>query len=112
MYGAFDVERFVRNGAVTAPLATDGTVWRRVANAGRYDNGSVLVQFANGETRFYSLIDDLARAEWTLGDQSQPAAVLHYVVQPRGVVVLDGRIKHNVVELRLRAIDPKTFDIF
>jgi|ERR1700683_3209483 len=104
--GVFDVETFTRNGVVVTPLATDGTVWKRVASDGRYGVAAVTVQFANGDVRRHPLTDDVAKCEWALKGPSLTAQ-LHYVVEPDGAIDLDGHIGRDAVQLRLRPVEWK-----
>ena len=70
----FDVVTFARKEQIITPLASDGTIWKRVAGDGRYDSARLTVQFANGDVRQFRLIDDLADHAWTIrqGDSMLP----------------------------------------
>ena len=111
VYGMFDVDRFVRGGAVVTPLANDAKTWKRVATDGRYDSSGVSVQFANGDVRQYRLAEDAATRQWTLRDAGKEAATLQYTVAADGSVSLEGRIGGDPVQLHLRQMDMNTLPL-
>jgi hypothetical protein len=108
--GVFTIETFERNGIVVSPLATDSTVWKRVASDGRYNTPAVSVEYANGDVRRYDLTDNATTHEWVLNGTSFTAH-LHYDLQPDGSIVLDGRIGTVPVHMVLRRVDPKNFPV-
>jgi hypothetical protein len=116
VYGLFDVETFERNGQVVTPLASDGSTWKRIGSVGRSGGGglsvlALMVQFANADVRKYRLRDDTANHVWTLRDGFTDIATIRYAIEADGSVTLDGRIRQDVVKMRLRRVDRQAFPL-
>jgi hypothetical protein len=111
VFGLFEVDRFERAGAVVTPLASDASTWKRVGTDGRYDSGSVTVQFANGDVRQYLLVEDVAGRRWTLRSRGKDAAQFQYTSSADGALTLDGRIAGEPVHMHLRRIDMSTLPL-
>jgi hypothetical protein len=108
VWGMFDVVSYARKGEIIAPLASDGTVWKRVAGDGRYDSLRLTVQFANAEVRQFRLTDDLTHRVWKIRERGgADVGSLQYTVQPDGDIVLDGKIGGDPVRMLLHRADMK-----
>jgi uncharacterized membrane protein YphA (DoxX/SURF4 family) len=100
LYGIFEVEQVVKNGAVQPALLTDGTRWRRLATSNR----GAAVRFGTDSLVRYRLQTDTAKRTATLTPFPDTAnkAVLEYAFPDTQHIVLRGRIGTDSVEMRLR----------
>ena len=100
LYGIFEVEEFVRNGAVQPPLLTDSTRWRRFAT----NKFSALVRLSTDSmVRFGLQTDTLAHvATLATGPDSTKWVRLSYLFPDSVHLALTGRIAGDSVEMKLR----------
>ena len=100
LYGIFEVEEFVKNGAVQPPLLTDGTRWRRFAT----NKFSALVRFSTDSAVRFGLTTDTLKRVATLarGADSTKWVRLSYVFPDSMHLGLAGRIAGDSVEMKLR----------
>ena len=100
LYGIFEVEEVVKNGAVQPPLLTDATRWRRFATS---PNGA-LIRLATDSSVRYGLRTDTAKRVATLanGPDSAKWLRLSYVFPDSMHLTLSGRIGADSVEMKLR----------
>jgi len=100
LYGIFEVEEVVKNGAVQPPLLTDATRWRRFATS---PNGA-LIRLATDSSVRYGLRTDTAKRVATLanGPDSAKWLRLSYVFPDSMHLTLSGRIAADSVEMKLR----------
>jgi hypothetical protein len=122
LYGAYDVEQFVRNGDDSAPLVTDTTHWRRVIVSRAYETApvSVSIRLPNEAFRQYEVRIDTVAKQMTLlarprrtaraaapPPNAQPTAIgtLAYAPADSGRVVLAGTLRGDTVSMRLRRMD-------
>ena len=112
VWGLFDVEQMGADGKPTDP-PNGGQTWKRVGSAGRTDSAGMTVQLADGSIRTYRFEDDTSHQTWTLrsarssatGQGGEEAAVLHYMEQADGTILLTGRVGQQQANLRLRRVD-------
>jgi len=100
LYGIFEVEEFVKNGAVQPPLLTDATRWRRFAT----NKFSALVRFSTDSSARFGLRTDTLKRMATLarGPDSTKWVRLAYVFPDSMHLALAGRIAGDSVEMKLR----------
>jgi hypothetical protein len=100
LYGIFEVEEFVKNGAVQPPLMTDATRWRRIATS-RY---SALVRLSTDSMVRFGLRTDTLKRLATLanGPDSSKWVRLSYIFPDTMHLNLAGRIGADSVEMTLR----------
>lgn len=111
LYGVFDVESFVRRGALLTPLTTDSHTWKRIASDGRYGSPELAVVFANGEIKQYKLSDDVDLRRWILSDMDKRVGTLTYSTGTGDSVILRGELGPDPVELSLRRVDLQSFPL-
>lgn len=100
LYGIFEVEEFVKNGAVQPPLLTDATRWRRFAT----NKFSALIRLSTDSMVRYGLRTDTLKKTATLasGPDSTKWVRLAYVFPDSMHLALAGRIAADSVEMKLR----------
>lgn len=100
LYGIFEVEEVVKNGAVQPPLLTDATRWRRFAT----NKFSALVRFSTDSAVRYGLRTDTTKRIATLanGPDSTKWVRLAYVFPDSMHLTLAGRIAGDSVEMKMR----------
>jgi len=100
LYGIFEVEEVVKNGAVQPPLLTDGTLWRRFATSSR----RALVRLATDSLVRYGLQTDSVKHVATLanGPDSTKWMRLTYAFSDSTHLALHGRIGADSVDIALR----------
>ncbi len=100
LYGIFEVEEVVKNGAVQPPLLTDATRWRRFATS---PNGA-LIRLATDSSVRYGLRTDTVKRVATLANAPDSAKWLRlsYVFPDSMHLTLSGRIGADSVEMKLR----------
>jgi uncharacterized membrane protein YphA (DoxX/SURF4 family) len=100
LYGVFEVEQVVKNGALQPPLLTDATRWRRLSAAGRRAS----VRLATDSLAQYRLLTDTLKhtATLTAGPDTAAKTVLAYTFPDAQHLVLRGRIGPDSVEMTLR----------
>ena len=100
LYGIFEVEEFVKNGAIQPPLLTDATRWRRFAT----NKFSAIVRLSTDSmVRFGLRTDTLKRvAILANGPDSTKWARLAYLFPDSAHLALAGRIAGDSVEMKLR----------
>jgi uncharacterized membrane protein YphA (DoxX/SURF4 family) len=100
LYGIFEVEDFVKNGAVQPPLLTDATRWRRLSSSSR----GTTVRMSTDTLVTFRLRTDTVKhvATFTPGQDSANKAVLVYAFPDSMHLVLSGRIGRDSVDIRLR----------
>ena len=103
MFGVYDIDRFVRNGEVTAPLATDQARWRQLT-FGR--GGTVSIRFMNDSVRlFKAKVDSTARRiSLRFNDRADFAQDYTYETLTDGLA-LHGRYGADSVDVTLRKLD-------
>lgn len=121
LYGAYDVEQFVRNGDSTPPLVTDTTHWRRVIVSRAFEMApvTVLIRLPNDSLRRYDVrIDTVAKQLTLLARLSRrtatpantpPATVgtFAYASTDTGRVALAGTLGGDSVRVRLHRMDQR-----
>jgi uncharacterized membrane protein YphA (DoxX/SURF4 family) len=99
LYGIFEVEQVVKNGAVAPALLTDSTRWRRLAVA-RF---RASVRLATDSLMLYGLSTDTVKHVATLASgQTTPKIVLAYSFPDAQHLVLRGRVGADSVEMTMR----------
>jgi len=110
LWGIYDVERFVQNGAERAPLVTDAVRWRRVV----FDRGDrFTVQMMSDSVRRYRVTLDSAARHLTIASPREPQfkAAFAFVRDDAAHVRLAGRVGTDSIELALRRIDHTRFPL-
>jgi hypothetical protein len=100
LYGIFEVEEVIKNGAVQPPLLTDATRWRRFAT----NKFSALVRLATDSAVGFGLRTDTLKRTATLanGPDSTKWVHLTYLFTDSMHLALAGRIAGDSVEMKLR----------
>jgi hypothetical protein len=100
LYGIFEVEEFVKNGAVQPPLLTDATRWRRFAT----NKFSARIRLATDSSVRFGLQTDTLKRVATLanGPDSTKWLRLAYAFPDSMHLTLAGRIAADSVEMKLR----------
>ena len=106
IYGLYDVEGFRLNGQEIPPLLTDTTRWKRVilqfpTNAS--------VRMMDDSTRGFEAAYDAAQNRLTLTTPDKDKSVFQYSKPDPDHVLLEGRLKQDVLAMRLRRVDPQKF---
>jgi hypothetical protein len=99
LYGIFEVEEVVKNGAMQPPLLTDATRWRRFATSSR----RALVRLATDSSVSYGLRTDSVKHVATLmnGPDSTKWLRLAYAFSDSAHLALTGRIGADSVDIKL-----------
>lgn len=100
LYGIFEVEEVVKNGAVQPPLLTDATRWRRFATSSR----RAIVRLATDSSVSYGLRTDSVKHVATLanGPDSTKWLRLAYAFSDSMHLTFSGRIGADSVDIKLR----------
>jgi hypothetical protein len=100
LYGIFEVEEFVRNGAVQPPLLTDATRWRRFAT----NKFIALVRLSTDSMARFGLQTDTVKHVATManGPDSTKWLRFAYAFPDSAHLSLAGRIGGDSVEMKLR----------
>jgi len=100
LYGIFEVEQVLKNGAVQPPLLTDATRWRRFAT----NKYSAFVRLSTDSMVRFGLKTDTLKRVATLanGPDSTKWVRLSYVFPDSMHLALAGRIAGDSVEMKLR----------
>jgi len=100
LYGIFEVEEVLKNGAVQPPLLTDSTRWRRFAT----NKFSASIRLATDSLVRFGLRTDSVRhvATFASGPDSTKWMRLAYVFPDSTHLNLAGRIGGDSVEMKLR----------
>jgi hypothetical protein len=100
LYGIFEVEQVLKNGAVQPPLLTDATRWRRFAT----NKYSAFVRLSTDSMVRFGLKTDTLKRVATLanGPDSTKWVRLSYVLPDSMHLALAGRIAGDSVEMKLR----------
>jgi hypothetical protein len=108
LYGVWNVDEMVRDGAVRPPLLTDAARWRRVV-FDRVDGMSI--HFMDDKRQAYKLKLDAVKQTLALTkyDQSAWKAVLSYQRPQPGLLLLAGVLDGHPVRAVLDRADPKKF---
>lgn len=110
LFGIYEVERYVRNGAERAPLVTDSVRWRRVV----IDRGQRLTvqMMSDSLRRFRVQIDTTTHAvSFTKASDSTFKAALTYARVDANHLRLAGRVAGDSIELGLRRLDHTRFPL-
>lgn len=100
LYGVFEVEEVLKNGAVTQPLLTDSTRWRRLASSNR---GTTVRLATDSLVRYRMRTDTAARtATFFAGPDTSKKLVLAYAFPDTSHLVLRGRLGADSIEMRFR----------
>jgi uncharacterized membrane protein YphA (DoxX/SURF4 family) len=105
LYGLYEVEELVWNGTVRPPLVTDAGRWRFVAVS---RHGFLVPRRMDGEAAgHYKLTLDVVQKTATLSQDWDKSfhATLRYAQPDPAHLVLEGTIKDDRLEVRLRKID-------
>lgn len=99
LYGIFEVEQVVKNGAVVPGALTDTTRWRRLSAVNRRAS----VRFATDSLANYGLVTDTVKHTATFASvPGAPKIVLSYAFPDAAHLVLRGRQGADSVEMTLR----------
>ena len=103
MFGVYDIDRFVRNGVDTPPLATDQARWRQFT-FGR--GGTVSIRFMNDSVRlFKAKVDSTARRISLQSNDGADLAQNYGFEKFADGLVLHGRYGADSVDVTLRKLD-------
>jgi hypothetical protein len=108
LHGIWNVEEFVVDGAVRAPLVTDATRWRRVV----FDYpGVIAVQLMSDSRSRYvlALHTDTKTLELTKRDDPAWKAAISYKQPEPELLVLDGTFDGHTIRARLCRADDTSF---
>ena len=103
MFGVYDIDQYVRNGEVTAPLSTDQARWRQLT-FGR--GGSVSIRFMNDSVRLFRATVDSAARRISLRSKDQAGFAQDYAFEKLADgLALHGRYGADSIDVTLRKLD-------
>ena len=106
LYGLYEVETFVRNGAELPPLTTDVTRWRKFVVQ---FPGNLALRMMDDSPRFYQMKVDEAQNRITLSAGTREAGALTYSRPDADHLTLQGTLHDQKVDIRMRKIDASKF---
>ena len=107
LYGLYDVEAVIRNGATRSLVPDDTALWSRVAIGQRNST----IRLTSGTLGFYTASVDTSTRNVRFTSRDDPSQVfkLAYERTDTGMLVLRGRIGPDSTELRLRRRDERKY---
>jgi len=110
LYGIYNVESFVRNKDILAPLTTDTFRWSKLIISG---NGGIQVKFMNDSMKFYSIKTDTVKHEIVVNTPEDKLCVYSFIynLQKTGELTLSGKWKQDSVHIRLSKYDIRKFPL-
>jgi hypothetical protein len=107
LFGIYDVERFVRNGAAIPPVLTETTRWRSVAVARR---DRISIRLMNDSVRSLAATIDTMQHRITLSSPTDPRQKSALTYEQLGTTRLGVHGVHGAdsIDVTLRRLDPKT----
>ena len=107
VYGAYEVDEFVRNGQALPPLATDAGRWKNVI----CDSAQWLwVRSMNDQTKGYAAQYDAAKRTVTLSTHGDKRKFVFTYSRPdKDHLVLVGRLVNDALAVKLHRVDESRF---
>lgn len=108
LYGAYNVELFIKNNDTLPPLTTDSARWNTLI-VGNNDFGSIYLM--NDKHKYVSFATDSIRKTISiLSDEGiTKKSLLHFTLPDSSHLILQGKFKEDSVNIVMQKIDPDKY---